>query len=61
MAKRKRNGCYAVARGRETGVFATWEEASRRVTGFSGAKFAGFATPEEAEAWLREQGVAVGM
>jgi len=43
---------YAVAAGREPGVYSQWPEAERQVKGFPGAKFKGFASRAEAEAWL---------
>lgn len=39
---------YAVRKGRKTGVFATWAECQKQVTGFSGAEFKSFGTMEEA-------------
>lgn len=39
---------YAVRKGRKTGVFATWAECQKQVTGFSGAEFKRFGTMEEA-------------
>lgn len=51
MAKKK---WYAVARGRKTGLYTTWPEAEREVKGFAGARFKGFATKEEALAWLED-------
>lgn len=39
---------YAVRNGRQTGVFETWAECQRQVTGFSGAEFKSFPTREEA-------------
>jgi ribonuclease HI len=39
---------YGVASGRATGVFLTWEECRRHVTGFPGAVFKGFNTVESA-------------
>lgn len=39
---------YAVRKGRRTGVFATWAECQKQVTGFSGAEFKSFGTMEEA-------------
>ena len=47
--------CYAVAIGRETGVYSTWEECRQRVTGFSGARYMGFASMADAQRWLDEQ------
>ena len=40
---------YAVRKGRKTGVFATWAECQKQVTGFSGAEFKSFGTMEEAK------------
>ena len=42
---------YAVRAGRKTGVFMTWAECQKQVTGFSGAEFKSFGTREEAEAF----------
>ena len=43
---------YAVAAGRATGVFRSWDECQRSVNGFSGASFKAFTTSEEAEAFV---------
>lgn len=43
---------YAVKRGKVTGVFGTWEECRASVEGCPGAEYKGFATLEEAEAYL---------
>ena len=43
---------YAVAAGRVPGVYSEWPEAERQVKGFAGAKFKGFGSRAEAEAWL---------
>ena len=48
---------YAVRKGRQTGVFETWEQCQRQVTGFSGAEFKSFPTKEEA---LRFAGMEKG-
>ena len=42
---------YAVKKGRKTGVFDTWGECQKQVTGFSGAEFKSFGTLEEARAF----------
>ena len=42
---------YAVRTGRKTGVFMTWAECQKQVTGFSGAEFKSFPTLEEAQAF----------
>ena len=43
---------YAVRKGRKTGVFATWAECQKQVTGFSGAEFKSFGTMEEARIFV---------
>lgn len=43
---------YAVRRGRETGIFKTWNECKRYITGFKGAEYKGFMTLEEAEEYM---------
>ena len=47
---------YAVAKGRTTGIFTTWDEAKREVTGYKGAVFKKFKTLEEAKAFLASEG-----
>lgn len=44
---------YAVAKGRETGVFDTWQEAKKHVEGLFSASFKKFPSREEAEAFVR--------
>lgn len=44
---------YAVQVGRTTGVFFTWAECQKQVTGFPGAVFKSFLTIEEAEAFVK--------
>ena len=39
---------YGVQKGRSTGVFLSWAECQKQVTGFPGALFKSFATWEEA-------------
>lgn len=48
--------CYAVAKGRQTGVFTTWAECDAQVKGFEGPVFKGFMSIEEAEEWLAKGG-----
>ncbi len=50
MTKKK---YYAVAVGLKPGIYDTWPEAQKQVTGYAGAKFKGFTDRTEAEAWLR--------
>ena len=52
MAKPKKN-FYAVAAGRQTGIFTTWEKCKAQVEGFSGAVYKGFPTKEEAQLFLK--------
>ena len=47
---------YAVRRGRQTGVYTSWEETRRHVVGFAGAHFQGFVTRAEAFAWMEQVG-----
>ena len=47
---------YAVRVGRLPGIYTTWTEASRHVTGYSGAQFKGFPSMEQAAAWLVSPG-----
>jgi len=49
MAKTK---FYAVAVGRDRGIFTDWPTAQKLVAGFGGAKYKGFSTRAEAERWL---------
>ncbi|MCR5293545.1 MAG: ribonuclease H family protein [Eubacterium sp.] len=49
MAKKK---YYAVKKGKTSGIYETWDECSRNVTGVPGAQFKGFATIEEAREYL---------
>jgi ribonuclease HI len=41
---------YVVWKGRKTGIFTTWEQASAQVNGFPGAQYKSFTTRAEAEA-----------
>jgi len=50
MAKKK---FYAVAAGRECGIFTDWPSAERQVKGFGGAKYKSFSSRTEAEKWLK--------
>lgn len=43
---------YAVAKGRKTGIFSTWNECKKNVHGFPGAKFKSFTTKKEAENFI---------
>lgn len=49
---------YAVARGRQPGIYREWngaEGAEAQVKGYPGARYQGFRSRAEAEAWLRSQ------
>lgn len=43
---------YAVRRGRACGIFTTWDECQKQVTGYAGAQFKGFSDIAAALAWL---------
>ena len=49
MAK---NNFYGVKEGREIGVYPSWDEAKKHIEGYSGAKYKGFKTEEEAHAFV---------
>ena len=49
MAKKK---FYAVAVGRECGIFTDWATAEKQVKGFPAAKFKSFPSEKQAEEWL---------
>lgn len=44
---------YAIASGRIPGIYDTWPAAQAQVTGYPGARFKGFSTRAEAEAWIQ--------
>lgn len=44
---------YAIASGRKPGIYDNWPAAQAQVTGCPGAKFKGFSSREEAEAWIK--------
>ena len=52
MAKSKGPKYYAVAVGRATGVYSTWEECKVQTSGYSGAIFKSFSSSHEAQAFL---------
>lgn len=47
---------YAVKTGKKPGVYDTWTECQNQIHGFSGAVYKGFATKEEAMAFIGESG-----
>jgi ribonuclease HI len=51
MAKKK---YYAVAAGRQTGIFTDWSTTEKQVKGYGGAKYKSFPTRDEAEVWLKD-------
>lgn len=51
---------YAIARGRVPGVYDNWPQAQAQVLGFADARFKGFPTRGEAEAWLKAPPVRGG-
>ncbi len=51
MAKKK---FYAVAKGRKSGIYTSWPEAEAQVKGFGGAKYKGFVSRSDAEAWMED-------
>lgn len=51
MAKKK---FYAVARGRDCGIFQDWATTEKLVKGFAGARYKSFATETDAQKWLAD-------
>lgn len=48
--------CYAVARGRDVGVFDTWATCAASVRGFGpAARYRGFYSRQDAEDWLLDE------
>ena len=45
---------YAVKKGRKTGIFTTWAECQKQVSGFPKGEFKSFMSKQEAENWLKE-------
>lgn len=43
---------YAVASGREVGVYTTWNDCQKQVIGYKGARYKSFPTREAAEAYV---------
>ena len=52
MAQKK---FYAVKQGRQPGIYSTWAECQKQTVGFKGAKFKGFVTRTEAEAYMNDE------
>lgn len=44
---------YAVRRGRQTGIFKSWSECQKQISGFSGAEFKSFFNFKDAKAYLQ--------
>ena len=53
MAKKK---YYVVWKGKETGVFSSWDRAKKLVQGFEGAQYKSFISKTEAEKALITKG-----
>lgn len=48
---RQKKKYYVVKRGRNPGVYYTWDDCKKEVQGFNGAVYKSFVTKEDAEAW----------
>ncbi|HLP55076.1 MAG TPA: ribonuclease H family protein [Fluviicola sp.] len=57
MTKKKKPKFYTVWVGRKPGVYQTWEECERQVSGFERAEYKSFPTLEEAETAYRNNSV----
>lgn len=47
---------YAVRKGRQPGLYETWDDCKAQVDGFPGAVYKSFTSPEEAQVWLGDEG-----
>lgn len=50
---------YAVKVGLNTGIFKTWDECKKQITGFSGAIYKSFPTLEQAEEYLDNENIEI--
>jgi ribonuclease HI len=50
--KKTKGVVYAVARGRQKGLFSTWTECTASISGYSGAVYRKFSNTQDALAWL---------
>lgn len=57
MANKKK--FYAVKKGNATGVFESWEECQKAISGFSGPEFKSFNTEAEAKAYLNDEDIVL--
>lgn len=57
MPKRKSIKFYAVAKGRQVGIFNSWTSCEPQVKGFSGAVYKSFTSHKDAETYLQIQNV----
>ncbi len=53
--KQKSQKYYVVWKGRQTGIFATWDECAAQVQGFAGGEYKSFESRDEAERAYRGQ------
>ena len=53
MAEKKKY--YAVKRGRTPGIYFSWEDCKKMISGFAGAVYKGFSSLEEAELFLADK------
>lgn len=53
MSKTKKN-FYAVRKGRNVGIYNSWDECNKQVSGFRGAEYKGFKTKHQAEEYLNQ-------
>lgn len=54
MEKIAQQKYYAVAVGKKTGIFLTWPECQKQVSGYPGAKYKSFSSQAQAQAWLKQ-------
>ncbi len=52
---------YGVKVGRTAGIYETWAECKQQIHAFPGALYKGFATVQEAQAYISDTGAAAGL
>lgn len=61
MSKKQKNSHYVVWRGKEPGVYDSWEECKDQINGFEGALYKGFTNEKEAQdAFLKPPHLFIG-
>ena len=52
--KKSKQYYYAVAVGRTIGIYYSWDDCNKQVSGFSNARYKKFESAKEADDWIQE-------